>query len=160
MKVRALVVAALIAGIAVPSWAQPVTTGDRIRFTLSDPTPFARFSYTDIKGKLVRLTPDTVVIAIPGTATPVSFDRWRGSSLSVSRGRVSRWSQVKRAGRPLLFFVPASLFIVSQRSGPSRSSVIAISVFAVTPLVMQAMRAPGERWESVPLTPVSATAPR
>jgi hypothetical protein len=145
---RAVVLAAVSFPPALQAQASDsLHIGDRVRVTVAA----TRGNTNVFMGSIDRLSPDTMVIAIPGGKGSVILPRLAIAEVSISDGRESRLANVPRV-LPLL--MPAALFatLPTPKTGhwvPLRNErymLIGLSLSAVT---SRLARTPAERWTPV-----------
>jgi hypothetical protein len=157
MKHSFLVAVAVAAALDSPatSHAQGVATGDRVRVEVWDAeSPARREERSDVRGRLVRLTPDTVTIAMHGIVTPLAFDRDRINSLSVSRGMTSPSRIAWRRALPMAVAISLNFAIASLTSVSHERRIVGVVVPLIVfgPFVVRS-QPPYERWEPIPAAP-------
>ena len=121
--------------------------GDRVRVRVAATRGTANL----FVGNLSSLTPDTLVIDIPGGKGSIILPRAAVAEVALSQGNVSRW---KRAVGILPFMAPAvTIATLNPPAGPhhnaNRNRQIFMGVVMALPFVSVMSRQPTERWEPV-----------
>lgn len=133
--------------VANAQFRDTLQVGDRVRVRVAA----TRGTTNLFVGSLSSVSPDTLVVEIPGGKGASILPRAAIAEVALSQGNESRW---KRAAGILPFMAPAVTFATlnpppGPRHNAFRNQQIFLSIAAALPVLRLLSRAPNERWEPV-----------
>jgi len=137
----------LFGSTAKAQFRDTLQVGDRVRVRVTA----TRGTTNLFVGNLASVSPDTLMIDIPGAKGSIILPRAAVAEVALSQGNVSRW---KRAAGVLTFMAPAvAIATANPPPGPRhdtfRRQQILFTIAAALPALHILSRAPTERWEPV-----------
>ena len=143
----------LAAALAVPTLLQAqasdsIHLGDRLRVRIAA----TRGNTAVFIGNAASISPDTLVLDIPGGKGSITLARAAISEVAIANGRESRFSSLPRTF-PLLVGPLLIAATPPPRNGPHanglRNLQYALIGFSALPVLMHLSRTPPERWQPV-----------
>ena len=143
----ALLAVSVIGSTAKAQFRDTLQVGDRVRVRVAE----TRGTTNLFVGNLTSVSPDTLVMEIPGGKGTIIVPRAAVAEVALSRN-VSRWNRA--AG--IFPFAPAIGLAIAAANAPpgplhdaQRRSGILLSIAAALPAIHVLSRLPNERWEPV-----------
>ena len=136
---------ALLGSTAHAQFRDTLQVGDRVRVRVAA----TRGTTNLFVGNLLSVSPETLVVEIPGGKGSIILPRSAVAEVALSQGNESRW---KRAVGILPWMGPSvTVATLSPPPGPHhnamRNQQILVSVALALPVLRVFSRAPNERWE-------------
>jgi hypothetical protein len=151
MRVIRQVFLAAVAGVTQLLGAQTpdsLHAGDRVRVRVAA----TRGNTNLFVGNVASISPETLVVDIPGGKATTTLPRAAISEVAITEGRESRFANVPRA-LPFLFGPSLLSTTPSTAPGPHASAYrnrrFALNALSSLPLIMQFRRTPAEQWRPV-----------
>src|SRR4051812_9141208 len=122
--------------------------GDRVRVRVAA----TRGNTNLFVGNVASLTPDTLIVDIPGGKGSIILPRAAIFEIAIGNGRESRWANLPRVA-PFLFapimLATAPTIYHGSHANALRNQRYALVALTSLPVIFQLRRTPPERWQPV-----------